>query len=316
MSRVLPGQGITTLRSNLLEGNESEVAPKPLIWPPLRTEARNDASILRKLGSENWIQMGRPYPAYTEMLSGFQKSRDSHPFSSPYFEHNSGDKKSSLTRFIDREGELSLLSGQWSLMSSNPSSNLGCSLKIPTQAVGYGGMGRNSSFEIYAGEEKHPIWVTGLSSNNRMDNLSQSQVVRPQSVLATAQSMVATGGSWKIFGFNLNSNSPTSKPVTAKSNANYELESCGHPTGTVHQSPDVVETGQSIEPPKSTKSIEPASTGNELEKGAQPFPDAAEYIPSKVFGSSTGSCIKVVILGVLSLISSYACTLYRSKNKC
>ena len=303
MPKVLPGQDVTTLRSNFAEDNESDVAPKSIVWPPSRNEERNDACTPMKLGSENWIQMGRPELTYTDMLSGFQKSSDSHSFSSPYFEHNSGDKKSLESQFWNQEGERSLFSSQWSVMSFNSPFNLESNMKMPTQAVRYGGMGGYMPLL----EQNHPNLFTSLPSNAGMENLSQPQVVRPQPVVAAANNGAATGSSpWKIFGFNLNSNPSIPDPVSARSNATHELESCSQPTGTLHQSSEVLESGQSVEPAKSTKSVESASTGSEWEKGLQLSQSGAKDVQGKPLGSSTRSCTKVLI-AVVRLISSYAC---------
>lgn len=57
------------------------------------------------------------------------------------------------TRFLDQEGELSLLSGHWSLMSSKRSSNLESSLKTQTQAARYGRMEGNFTLQSYASEQ-------------------------------------------------------------------------------------------------------------------------------------------------------------------
>ncbi|XP_020261177.1 auxin response factor 2-like isoform X2 [Asparagus officinalis] len=297
MPKILSGQGIT-LRSNYADTNEAEVSPKPMMWPSSCNEQRNDACPSRRLSSENWIQVGRPESTYTDMLSGFQKSSESPRFASAHFDHKSGDKKSIKNQFPDQESELSLLSGQWSLMSSNPAFNLESNLKMPTQAVRYG-MGGYSSLQGLAVEENHPYRFTHLSTDMRMENMSPSDLLRPQSVVASPNNVSAAGGgTWKIFGFNINSNPPIPDPVTTQSHSIYELEACSQQTGILHRSSEVIEAVQPFEPSKSTKSVDSASTTNEQEKGLQPSPQIAKDISTKSLGSSTRSCTKVHKQGI------------------
>lgn len=285
MSKILPGQDINSLRSNFGDSNESEVASKPIMWRPSRNEERNDNGIPRRMCSESWIQMGRHEPTYADMFSGFQTSSDLHGFASSYPEQNSGDKKS----FLEQEGELSLLSGQWSLMPPKESN-----LNMATQAARYGGMGCNSSLQGLPAEENYQNRFAHLSSDSQMENVSQLQVVRPQPALAAANNTASAASStWKIFGFNLNSNPPLSEPVTVHSNSTYELEACSQQTVTLHKSLDVQEAGQPFEPAKSTKSHESASMGSERGKSLQPSSQLLKDVPSKTLGSSTRSCTKV-----------------------
>lgn len=108
---------------------------------------------LRKLDSENWIQIGRPGPAYADIFSGFQESSCSHQFPPHILNTIQVMGKYLETRFLDQEGELSLLSGHWSLMSSKRSSSLESSLKTQTQAARYGRMEGNFTLQSYASKQ-------------------------------------------------------------------------------------------------------------------------------------------------------------------
>lgn len=295
MSRVLSGQDISVFRSNFPEGHESEIASKAVIaWPLTRCEERNDACSPMKLGSENWIQMGRSEPTYTDMLSGFRKSSDSHRLGLPCYERNSGDKRSSDCPLGNPEDELSL-HGHWSLMSSNCSFGLEPNLKTATQAVQYGGIGGYSSLQNLGVEQNHSKF-TSFPANTGLENLVQPQVVRPQPVVPVPGNvtMIGNNSSWKIFGFNLNSNPLPSGKDGGHSNANYELELCGQQTAILNKSSEVIEGRQCIESFKSTKAAESASTGSERDKGLQPSSQGARDVPSKPLGGSTRSCTKVL----------------------
>ena len=177
---------------------------------------------------------------------------------------------------------------------------------MPTQVIRYGGVGGHSSVHSFAVEQNHPNWFTHLPSNTKKEYLSQPQVVRPQPVAAAAKNVAATGsGTWKIFGFNLNSNTPKSDPVTAQLSASDQLESCSQPAAMLNQSSQVVEAGQSFELSKSTKSVESASAGGEQKTDIQPSPHAAKDILSKPLARSTGNCTKVCFVAVLLLCIKY-----------
>lgn len=302
MSKVMPGQDITAFRSNFPESHESEIASKAIAWPLTRNEERHDACSPMKLGSENWIQMGISEPAYTDMLSGFQKSSDSRRLTLPCYEHNSGEKKYLENPSRDPKDELSLHSSQWTLMSSNRSFDLEPNVKTPTQDVRYGGIGGYSSLQNLGVDQNHLNSFTNFPANTVMANLSQPHAVRPQPNVAATRNVATPGSSsWKIFGFNLNNNPLVSDLLGARSNANYQLESCSQPNPILNQSSEVIEGGQCIEPSKSTKSVESAPTSSEQEKGLQPSSQGAKDVPSKPLGGSTRSCTKVLLRCLINL---------------
>ncbi|ONK56121.1 uncharacterized protein A4U43_C10F4340 [Asparagus officinalis] len=86
--------------------------------------------------------------------------------------------------------------------------------------------------------------------------------------------------------------------VTAHSVSAYEVEACSEQPGKLHHSSEVLDAGQTFEPPKGTKSLESSSTGSERENGLQPSSQVAKDIPSKAVGSTTRSCTKVHKQGI------------------
>ncbi|KAJ6825749.1 auxin response factor 2-like isoform X1 [Iris pallida] len=286
MSNVLSSQDIT-LRSIFTETNESEATPGKL-WPSAQSDDRSGAFTQRKLGVENWIQMGRHEPTYTDMLSGFQTSNDRHILPLQLFEQNPGDKIASKNHFVDQDGELSSLSSQqWPVMS-NTSYSMDSHPEVPTPAVRYSGIGGYSSLQSLGVERNHLNWFTHQLPSN------SPRLVRPQAVIASArnESEAPKGNdSWKIFGFNLNSNPIASDPVVQHPNAISELKSCSQPA----EPAQVLEVSQQSEPSRSAKSVETASTGSEQwEKN----PHSSSQLQSKPMGSSTRSCRKVHKQGI------------------
>ncbi|KAJ6851358.1 auxin response factor 2-like [Iris pallida] len=294
MSRVLSNQDITTMRSNFGDTNESETDPKNVIWPSAQNDERNDACTQRKFGLMNWANMGRHEPTYADMLSGFQNLTDPHMRPLPLFEQNLGDRTASKNLCIDQDGKPNLFSGhQWPVMP-NSSFNMESNPKMSATSFRSSQTGGYSSLGV---EQNHLNRLNQqLPSNSPTENLSQSRVVRPRPVIATAMNEAETpqeSGTLKIFGFNLNSNPVVaSDSVVPHPNAISEIESCSQPAGPSHQSSQVPEVSQHSELSGSTKWIETASTGNEGEKNLHTSSQ------SKPLGSSTRSCTKVHKQGI------------------
>ncbi|KAK1259240.1 Auxin response factor 23 [Acorus gramineus] len=304
-SRVLQGQEITTLRSNLADSTESDTAHKSVMWPPSHDEDKIDVvSGQRKLGQENWMPSMRPERTYADMLSGFRVPTDFHGFRSSSTDQAIDDANHLKNHFQDREGKFNLLGGPWSMMSPSPTLNMmESSLKVSSHAnemtyqksgsFSFGGLNCYSSPGGFGVEQHRGNWLTPLLPPSHLENSLHPRVVKPQpSVLHSSPLQMETlkpkgTGNCKIFGIHLDSNPVASEPMAPHTNAAYEPEF--HVHSEAEQQPEQLKGSQ-------TSDTLPAV--NEQEKCFQLGQPVSKEAQGKVQGSSTRSCTKVHKQGI------------------
>ncbi|KAL6011756.1 ADP-ribosylation factor 2 [Asimina triloba] len=306
-ARVLQGQEMTTLRSAFADSNESETAQKPAIWPQLQDDDKLDVpSAKRRIVSENWMQVMRHEPTYTDLLSGFRTPGNSHGFCSPRLDQPSNEDGHPKKHFQDSDGKFSLLSSQWSGMPSSPSLTMrDSSLKTPVQVnemtyqktgtVRYDALGGFPMRQNLGGEQQQGNWLIPFLSNSHFESPSHITGVKGQSVSALqCESMKPKGnGNYKLFGIHLDSNPVPSEPAQAAKNAAYEPEPEVNPVVVNHfQS---AEPDQQSEPSKHARSADTAVGGSEQDKPSQPGPQLSRDAQSKHQGRS---CTKVQKQGI------------------
>lgn len=316
--RVLQGQELMTLRSSFVDDNESDNAQKDIMRSSLRVEEKTDASVQRRLGSEKWMQMVRHEPTYADLLSGY-RPHDSHGFSSTLFEQNPGEAYLLKSHFQDTEGRHNVLPGQWSLMPPNSSfASHEPNFKITAQPgehsyqkagsircvgqVGY------SALQGLGIEQHSPNWLTHLLPTSRMENPSQSRVVKPQSLMASQNDIKPkASGNCKIFGFHLNSNRTASDLVASQQmNAStHEPEAHIYAAASLKQ-PQAMEVDKYSEPAKVVMSADHTPVGSEPERNLQPCPQTSKDMQRKQNGS-TRSCTKVPFCSLLLFVMHACC---------
>ncbi|KAG1370206.1 auxin response factor 23 [Cocos nucifera] len=267
--RVLQGQELMTLRSSFADDNESDNAKKPIMWSSSHDEEKTDVSVQRRKGSEKWMQMVRHEPTYADLLSGY-RPHDSHGFSSTLFEQNPGEAYLLKSHFQDAEGGHNVLPGQWSLMPPNSSfASHEPNFKITAQpgehsyqkagSIRCVGQVHYSGLQGLGIEQHSPNWLTHLLPTSRMENPSQSRVVKPQPLMVSQNDKKSrASGNCKIFGFHLNSNTTASDLVASQQmNAStHEAEAHCYAAASLKQ-PQVMEVDRHSEPAKVIKSADP-----------------------------------------------------------
>ncbi|KAK1271943.1 Auxin response factor 24 [Acorus gramineus] len=303
-SRVLQGQELPTLRSNLADSNESDAAQKSVMWPPCHDEDKIDVSGQRRFGQENRMPLMRHERTNMDTLSGFRPPSDFHGFGSSTADQTTDEFSHLKGHFLDQDGGLNLLGGPWSMMPPNPSLNVReSSLKAPPQAnemsfhksgsFRFGGLNNYSSLQGF-GVEQHPTnWLTPLLPQSRLDNPLHLRVMKPQpSVLHApppqSENIKPKGtGNCKIFGIHLDSSPVVTETTTSHTNAAHESE--------LHMQPEAVQRSEQL---NGSKSADAAAPVNEQEKCLQLCPPVPKEALSKNQGSSTRSCTKVHKQGI------------------
>ncbi|KAJ0988744.1 hypothetical protein J5N97_007100 [Dioscorea zingiberensis] len=297
--RVLQGQETTTLRGNTADSIEVDNTSKAIMWS-LPHEEKNDP---RRLGSDNWIQMARPEPIYTDMLSAFRRPGDANGFCPPLFEQTSGDANNLKSHFQDQDGRLKSLSGSWSLMPSNipfiVESNMKMapqSSELPYSGLGsisrYGGLGALHSIGV---EQHTPNWLMHLLPASQVEISSHPRVLKPQPMMANQieGARLKGSGNCKLFGIHLNSN-PTSGLENLHRSTSYE------PMVPLNES-QALEVNQHPEHLKGAVSIDAAAaaaTTSDHEKLIHSCTQASKDVQSKLQSGSTRSCTKVHKQGI------------------
>ncbi|XP_010929664.1 auxin response factor 23 [Elaeis guineensis] len=307
--RVLQGQELMTLRSSFADDNESDNAQKPIMWSSSHDEEKTDASVQRRMRSEKWRQMVRHEPTYADLLSGY-RPHDSHGFSSTLFEQNPGEAYLLKSHFQDTEGRHNVLPGQWSLMPPNSSfASHEPNFKITAQPGEHSYQKAGSircvrqvgcsALQGLGIEQHSPNWFAHLLPTSRMENPSQSRVVKPQPLIASQNDIKSkASGNCKLFGFHLNSNMTASDLVASQQmNAStHEPEAHCYAAASLKQ-PQAMEVDKHSEPAKVIKSADPTPVCSEPERNLLPCPQTSKDMQRKQNGS-TRSCTKVHKQGI------------------
>ncbi|XP_039124424.1 auxin response factor 2A-like [Dioscorea cayenensis subsp. rotundata] len=299
--RVLQGQETTTLRGNIADSNEVDNTPKPIMW----SLPHEDKCDQRRLGSDNWIQMTRQEPMYTDMLSAFRRPGDSGGFNPSLFEQTSGDASHLKSHFQDQDGRLKSLSGSWSMMPPNIPFIMESTMKMAPQpgelpysglgSIRYGGVGGLHGIGV---EQHSPNWLSHLLPPAQIETASHPRVLKPQPMMAnpTEGAKPKGSGNCKLFGIHLNSN-PTSGQVISHRSVSYEPESHSHLVATLNES-QAVEVNQQQEHLKGKSVDAGAASSCDHEKLMHSCPQTSKDVQSKLQSGSTRSCTKVHKQGI------------------
>ncbi|KAJ6809966.1 auxin response factor 2-like [Iris pallida] len=286
--RVLQGQEIMTLRSNIAE-NEPDTAQKPTMWTSSRDEDKHSFSVQRRLGSQNWLQMSRQETTYTDMMSGFRTHGDPHGFYSSFYER---DGDTTLNgHFQDQEGKINMVPDGWSQMPPSSSFGMESNMRIPMLNANsrQGGL---AGYQL--GYEQHQNWLTHLLPPSQVERQSH-RVFKPQPLVA-AQGEVAKpkgSGNCKLFGIHLDGNPIASDPTIHQKDLQREAEIKSHPVALLCKS-KALEPKQKCEQP-----CRGATMGDtEQEKQLQNCIQASKDAHGRHQSGSTRSCTKVHKQGI------------------
>ncbi|KAJ0973535.1 hypothetical protein J5N97_021494 [Dioscorea zingiberensis] len=305
--RVLQGQELTTLKSNVADSNESDTSQKPMSWSSSHDAEKNDVSAQGKLQSNNWIQFMGQEP-YKDMISTFHSPSDSSRFYPRFFEQNPSDASVLKNHFQDQDSSLNLLSGSWSLMPPNPRSNEKSSLKLPTQVseMPYSSCSGNDRYDALRsytpfegiGVEQHmPNWLSHLLPPSQIKT-SHHTVLRPQPLMGNKIDVAKLKGvgNYKLFGIHLNGEPRASDSTVPNRITSSEQVSQSRLVTAFNES-RALDVNQELVTSKDTKLVSDAS-GSELEKSIQPCPQTSKDPLGKPQGGSTRSCTKVHKQGI------------------
>nr|DAD34105.1 TPA_asm: hypothetical protein HUJ06_004745 [Nelumbo nucifera] len=305
-SRVLQGQEVLTLRCNLSENNESDTAQKPILWSSSQDDEKiNMISTQRRYGSENWMPFVRHEPTCTDLLSSFRTIDSSHGFCPPYIDQSPDETNPVKRQFQDKEGKFNLLAGPWAMMPSNPLPNmLEFSMKAPAHAgdvpsqmpgnVKYGGLSGYPMVQNLGVDQQSGNWLRPLLPHSHSENPSHVKGPFPRSEVLQPEAVKSKGeGSYKLFGIPLISKPVTSEPALPHNTRNEPVDVTYH---TIHQ--QALDSDQRSEQSKGSKSAVVAIGGNEREKPSHTSQQFARDVQSKLQGSSTRSCTKVLKQGI------------------
>ncbi|KDP22546.1 hypothetical protein JCGZ_26377 [Jatropha curcas] len=302
-SRVLQGQEFATLRSSVVESNESDTAEKSVMWPSSIDDEKIDVvSASRRHGSESWIPSGRQEPTYTDLLSGFGANADSsHGFGSSFVDQSSTTASRKLV--LDQEGKFNLLASPWPLMSSGLSqklseSNTKATLQGRDLPYQIRGNMRCSAFSEYPMlnahrmEQSHGNWLMPPPQTSHFDNHAHARELVPKPALVQEhETGKPAEGNCRLFGIPLFRNPVTTEP--AASHRNMVSEPLNHTHSSSHRL-HVLESDQRSDQSKGCKMAD----DNEHEKQYQAGLLHTRDNQGKAQNGSTRSCTKVQKQGI------------------
>ncbi|KAG6503192.1 hypothetical protein ZIOFF_035503 [Zingiber officinale] len=296
--RVLQVQEGMILGSSFTDVNESNKAPKHMMWSAYEGE-KNEDSAHRRFGSDSLMRVNR----HQQTCSGFQPL-DSCGFPS-FYEHTSSDKNLYKSQFQDQAAKQEHSPGSWSLMptysnSSMPECNLKASAQVGEmsyQKIGicrYDLEGGFTELHGSVSDQYSPNWRASLLPDSRLDNWPHSRAIKPQPFVLSQNEITKPQGTrgYKLFGFNLNNSPLISESAVPQSKSADVLFPCVHPPSLG------LEANKQSDFPISDKIIGSSLTNFISEKLVPLCPLASKDNQDKVQGGSTRSCTKVHKQGI------------------
>ncbi|KAK8657830.1 hypothetical protein V6N13_036051 [Hibiscus sabdariffa] len=301
LSRVLQGQEFSTLRGNIAESIESDIAEKSVMWPPVDNERIDVVSASRRFGSGNWMPSGRHEPTYTDLLSGFGSNADSsHGYCSTLVDQTSRIDNAMKKQSLDQERML----GSWSFMPSGLSLKLadtnamlpGQVSDTPYQSRGNGRCSDFGDYPVFQGhriEQSNGNWLMPPPTSSHYEKCPvQCGDLMPNTSLVQEHENGKSGeGNCKLFGIPLIRNSVASEPTLT------HVSALNKPVGHLQASHQVraFDSDQRSEKSKLSQLADAEGLSNfiELEKQSH-----TREIQSKPSNASTRSCTKVHKQGI------------------
>ncbi|XP_072999170.1 auxin response factor 4-like [Typha latifolia] len=301
--RVLQGQEVVTLRSNLSDSNQSDAAQKPATWASSLDEDKNDTiSSQRRLRSDKWMKLSRCEADYKDNVSGFRPFNNFHGFMQ-FFEETPGGLNPLRNQFQDQEVDRNLAANPF-LTPSKSSSYVESNLRMATQTseisywnpqnVNYGKLSEKSHGQDLR-LQQNSSWLAPLLPTSQTE---QPRVSKPHPSMAeTELGRTKESGNYKLFGFNLKSSPPAFDQTKTPINATYDPMLCTQPLVAMNQ-PLAVDADCRLEALKGTPSASTTIKGSGDDKYLQQQLQSVKDVQSKSHSASSRSCTKVHKQGI------------------
>ncbi|XP_022952399.1 auxin response factor 2B-like isoform X1 [Cucurbita moschata] len=314
-TRVLQGQEFSTLRGNLIDGNESDTAEKSVMWSPSLDDEKIDVvSTSKKHGADSWMPAGSGEPTYADLLSGFGANIDS----SCGVRATLGDPaivtaNSIRKHAVYQDGKFNFLGGgsSWSVLPSGLSLNLVDSSQkahiqagdLPYQMRGnatFNGVGDHSMAQCYRIdhsmahcyriEQPNGNWSMPPPSSHFDYPVHSTELTSKPMLFQNQDILNLKDGNCKLFGISLVKNPAISDPAELHRNVMNEADVIHPNRHPIHLNESELSRGSNL----ADKSLA-INVADKLQQACTPNLKDSQ---SKSQGSSTRSCTKVHKQGI------------------
>lgn len=302
--RVLQVQEISTLGGNFAESIESDLSDKQVVWPHSTDDEKIDVvPTSQRFRSEKWSPLGRGESSFTDLLSGFgSQTNSSHDVVIPSNIQTTTAANSNKLQLHDEEGSFNFVSSRWPMMSSSLSLNLGSGSNGHSQGSDAYQTRRDARYGNYnncltqpgqTGDQNQGLMPPPQSYYPQIP--AHSREAMPNSSPVDHEAIKPQDGNCKLFGIPLVSRTNTTEPLVAQRNTMIEAAGDMHLGLKPHRSL-IFDSDKWSEQLKGAKVANDLTASDEQEKPLHSCQPTMKDGQSKVPGSSTRSCTKVIAL--------------------